>query len=145
MDVPVTNLFVYGSLRQGFQNPVFDYIKNHFTFLATGKVNGQLYDLGSYPAAVPTNHIKGIIGELYTARSDEDFFWAISQLDDYEGLNPEEGEKLLYARELTTVYYDGNETQAWIYWYTGDVSGKPVIESGDVLEYFNKIKNTSGK
>lgn len=140
----VTHLFVYGSLRQGFQNPVFDYIKNHFTFLGLGKANGQLFDLGEYPAAVPSANIRGIVGELYIAKSTEDFFWAISQLDDYEGLNPEEGEKLLYVRELTTVFQNGTETQAWIYWYTGDVSNKPVIESGDVLEYFKQKQKATG-
>jgi hypothetical protein len=27
-----------------------------------------------------------------------------------------------------------------VYWYNGDVTGKPVIESGDVLEYLNNKK-----
>ena len=131
----VTHLFVYGSLRQGFQNPVFDYISNHFEFVANGRAAGQMFDLGDYPAAIPTEHIKGIVGELYKAKSEADFFWAISQLDDYEGLNPEEGERSEYVRALTKVAYNDKETEAWIYWYNGDVTGKPLIESGDVLEY----------
>lgn len=141
MNTPVMHLFVYGSLRQGFQNPFFDYIKNHFTYVCDGKVKGCLYDLGEYPAALPGPDCK-IIGELYAANSEDDFYWAISQLDDYEGLNPEEGEAVFYKRETTSVYHNGGETEAWIYWYTGDVTGKPVVESGDVLEYA-KRKNGS--
>jgi gamma-glutamylcyclotransferase (GGCT)/AIG2-like uncharacterized protein YtfP len=139
MNTPVLHLFVYGSLRQGFQNPVFDYIRNHFTFVANGKVEGALYDLGDFPAAVP-NKSTTIIGELYKAKSEDDFYWAITQLDDYEGLNPVEGEIALYKRELTPVSHDETETAAWIYWYNSDVTGKPLIESGDMLEYF-KLKN----
>jgi gamma-glutamylcyclotransferase (GGCT)/AIG2-like uncharacterized protein YtfP len=140
MDAPVFHLFVYGSLRQGFQNPVFDYIKKHFTFVAEGKVKGLLYDMGEYPAAVPSTENGYIIGELYEAKSEDDFYWAISQLDDYEGLHPEEGESSLYYRDQAHIFHDGGSTTAWLYWYSGAVQGNPVIESGDVLEYFH-LKN----
>ena len=135
MNTPVIHLFVYGSLRRGFHHPVFDYIKNHFTFVADGKVKGRLFDLGTYPAAVPSDE-GHLIGELFVANSMEDFNWAISQLDDYEGLNPEAGETALYRREMVTAYHNDSETTAWIYWYNGVVDGFPVVESGDVMEYF---------
>jgi gamma-glutamylcyclotransferase (GGCT)/AIG2-like uncharacterized protein YtfP len=136
MDTPVIHLFVYGSLRRGFQHPVFDYIKNHFSFVADAKVKGRLFDLGVYPAAVPWEDGNGLTGELFVANSEEDFDWAIAQLDDYEGLNPEADEAPLYRREQVTVNYNGSETKAWIYWYNKSVEGNPVIESGDVMEYF---------
>jgi gamma-glutamylcyclotransferase (GGCT)/AIG2-like uncharacterized protein YtfP len=140
MDTPLIHLFVYGSLRRGFLHPVFDYIRNHFTFVADGTVKGRLYDLGLYPAAVPDEDGK-LIGELFVANSEEDFNWAISQLDDYEGLNPEADETPLYRRERATVYYNNQEATAWIYWFNSSVEGKPLIESGDVMEYF---KNKQG-
>ncbi len=139
MGTPVIHIFVYGSLRRGFQHPVFDYIKNHFTFIADGKVKGLLYDLGTYPAAVPSD-VGYLIGELFVANSEDDFDWAISQLDDYEGLNPEADETALYRRETVEVQHNDTVTTAWIYWYNGAVEGKSVIESGDVIEYF-KSKN----
>jgi gamma-glutamylcyclotransferase (GGCT)/AIG2-like uncharacterized protein YtfP len=135
MDTPLIHLFVYGSLRRGFLHPVFDYIKNHFTFVADGTAKGRLYDLGLYPAAVPDDE-GNLIGELFVANSEEDFNWAIAQLDDYEGLNPEADETPLYRREQTTVYYNNEQQTAWIYWFNGTVENKPVIESGDVMEYF---------
>ena len=94
-----------------------------------------LYDLGEYPAGIPTAEEKYIIGELYKANSEDEFNWAISQLDDYEGVYPEEGEEQQYQRAVTTVIADGNEYTSWIYWYKGDTEGKPLIESGDVFEY----------
>ena len=74
------------------------------------------------------------------AHTPADFNWAICQLDDYEGVYPEEGEPALYRREVTQVYYEGGETPAWIYWFNGPVEGKPVVESGDVLEYLQSKK-----
>ncbi len=141
MSTPVIHLFVYGSLRRGFQHPVFDYIKNHFTFVSYASAKGKMYDFGDYPAAISSNDGGKIIGELFVANSEDDFNWAISQLDDYEGLNPEAGEQSLYKREITVVTHAAVETTAWIYWFNGDVTGKPVIESGDILEY---IKNKKG-
>jgi gamma-glutamylcyclotransferase (GGCT)/AIG2-like uncharacterized protein YtfP len=138
MNNAIQLIFVYGSLRRGFHGPAFQYIAPYFKHLADGKVKGKLYDLGEYPAALPTTDDHFIIGELYEANSPDGFDWAISQLDDYEGVHPEEGEVQLYDRALTTVYTDNGEFSAWIYWYKCDVTGKPVIESGDVLEYMQQ-------
>lgn len=131
-------LFVYGSLRSGFNHPAYAYISNHFTLVGSAKVKGKLYDLGSYPAALPTNDENYILGELYQLKEEQEFSWAIGQVDDYEGVNPEPGEAALYIREMTTVYINDTTTHAWIYWYNNDVTGKPLIASGDVLEYLQK-------
>ena len=134
------SLFVYGSLRRGFQNPAFKYIHDHFDFAGDAKVKGILYDLGDYPAAVPTKDEKFITGELYSIRNVDEFSWTIAQLDDYEGTEPEAGDKAMYRRELATIYINSKPTMAWIYWYNDDVSGKPVIHSGDVLQYYRDKK-----
>ena len=128
-------LFVYGSLRSGFRSPVYEYISRFFDFAGNAKVKGKLFDLGPYPGGVPTNDETFVIGELYQIRNEAEFNWAIAQLDDYEGVKAEEGEPALYRRELVNVYLDNEVITAWIYWYNGDVTGKPVITSGDLLEY----------
>ncbi len=134
-------LFVYGSLRSGFNHPAYAYISTHFTLVGSAKVKGKLYDLGEYPAALPTLDEHYIIGELYQLKEEQEFSWAIAQIDDYEGINPEPGEATLYKRELTTVYISGQTTTAWIYWYNNDIEGKPLIASGDVLEYLQQKKS----
>lgn len=137
MDTPVTHLFVYASLRQGFENPFFEYIKNHFDLVGSGYVHGVLYDLGDYPVGVPHPDHR-IIGELYQAKSPEDFDWSIAQLDDYEGMNPEEGERAPYNRMIDMIYCNGNTYRAWIYWYTGEINSNIIVQSGDVFEYMRR-------
>ncbi len=110
------HLFVYGSLRKGFQSPVYEYISRYFHYLGEAKVPGKLVDMGEYPAAVPNGD-----------------HWI--QLDDYEGVNVEEGETQLYRRELSEVHTPEGTVHAWIYWYNQDVSGRPIIASGDILQY----------
>ncbi|MBI1343945.1 MAG: gamma-glutamylcyclotransferase [Terrimonas sp.] len=141
MNKPVTyNLFVYGSLRKGFQSPVYEYISNYFDFVAEAKVRGLMVDMGDYPAAIPGNDGHFIVGELYTIKHPHEFGWAFGQLDDYEGVNVEVGETQLYRRELTEVITDKGNQPAWIYWYNQDVSGKPIVESGDILQYIAEKK-----
>lgn len=54
-------------------------------------------------------------------------------------MNVEPGETPLYYRALTPVTLDdGSHTEAWIYWYNGDVGGKAIISSGDVLEFIRQ-------
>ena len=138
----VYQVFAYGSLRSGFGNPAYDYISSYFDFIGEGKVRGELFDLGSYPAAKPTDRNKFIIGELYRIKNENEFPWAIGQLDDYEGVSAAFDEMLLYRREIAEVHIDNKITHAWIYWYTGDVKDKPVIESGDVLQYMEQKKQS---
>ncbi len=133
-------LFVYGSLRSGFNHPAYAYISPYFVLVGSAKVKGKLYDLGAYPAAIPTDEESYILGELYQLKEQEDFSWAIAQVDDYEGVNPEPGETAMYKREMTSVYMQDKIISAWIYWYNLDVSGKPLINSGDVLEYLQQKK-----
>jgi gamma-glutamylcyclotransferase (GGCT)/AIG2-like uncharacterized protein YtfP len=135
-DNQLYTLFVYGSLRRGFQSEAYGYISRYFTLAGTAKVKGCLYDMGDYPAAIPSEDEKYIQGELYQVKDKAEFDWAIEQIDDYEGLNVEAGETPLYRRNSTkALLADGSLTDAWVYWYNGSVEGKPVIESGDVLAY----------
>jgi len=132
-------LFVYGSLRSGFHHPAFEYISRHFLFVGDGKTKGVVYDIGAFPGALETTLESFIIGEVYAIKNEDEFDWAIAQLDDYEGVEAEDGETPLFKRALTEVYLDnGEKTQAWIYWFNDDVKGKPVIASGDALLYYQE-------
>ena len=136
----VYQLFVYGSLRSGFRSPAYEYISRYFELVGDAKVKGKLYDLGSYPAAKPGDENKFIVGELYKIKNESEFGWAIGQLDDYEGVDVAFDEVQLYYRKITEVYINDKITYAWIYWYNGDVSGRPLIASGDLLEYLQEKK-----
>jgi gamma-glutamylcyclotransferase (GGCT)/AIG2-like uncharacterized protein YtfP len=134
----IYHLFVYGSLRSGFRSPVYEYISRFFKFIGDAKVKGRLYDMGSYPAGIATADDHFIIGELYQAKNEHEFSWAIGQLDDYEGVSVEADEVQLYRREVADVFINGETVKAWIYWFNGDVVGRPEITSGDMMEYLHK-------
>jgi gamma-glutamylcyclotransferase (GGCT)/AIG2-like uncharacterized protein YtfP len=136
----VYKLFVYGSLRSGFHSQAYEYISRFFSFAGDAKVRGKLFDMGSYPAGLPTKDNHFIIGELYEIKHPSEFSWAIGQLDDYEGVAVEPDEVQLYCREITEAHINGQLTPAWIYWYNGDVSGLPVIASGDMIQYLKEKK-----
>jgi gamma-glutamylcyclotransferase (GGCT)/AIG2-like uncharacterized protein YtfP len=134
-------LFVYGSLRSGFHSPAYEYISRYFNLFGKAKVRGRLYDTGDYPAAEPAQDDAFIHGELYLVKNETEFSWAIAQLDDYEGIVAEEGEPLLYRREIADVFINDAIVPAWIYWYSGDLHGKMLIPSGDILEYLEHKKH----
>jgi len=139
----VYKLFVYGSLRSGFKSQAYEYISRFFSFVGDAKVKGKLFDLGTYPAGVPTEDERYIIGELYTIKHQPEFGWAIGQLDDYEGVAVESDEIQLYQRGLVDVIINDSTTAAWICWYMGSVEGKPLIESGDMIQYLQQKNNPS--
>jgi len=134
----VYQLFVYGSLRSGFRSPAYEYISRYFDLIGEAKAKGKLFDLGDYPAAIPTDDDKFISGELYRIKNENEFSWAIGQLDDYEGVHVGFDETQLYRRNIAEVHINNEITTAWIYWYHGDIEGKPMIESGDVLQYMEQ-------
>jgi len=131
-------LFVYGSLRSGFRNPAYEYLTRYFKLLGEAVVQGKFYDKGEYPVAVPAPGDDFITGELYEANNPQEFDWAITQLDDYEGLYVENGEKPWYRRALVDVFQNGAPSKAWIYWYNGSTEGMPEISTGDVLKYLQQ-------
>jgi gamma-glutamylcyclotransferase (GGCT)/AIG2-like uncharacterized protein YtfP len=134
-------LFVYGSLRSGFKSPAYDYISKYFSFISEGKVKGLLYNMGTYPVAKPCASIHFIKGELYQIKNKDEFSFAIAQLDDYEGVDNTE-ETPMFKREKTIVNFENEQIQeAWIYWFVGEVEGKELIESGDVLEFMQQQQN----
>lgn len=134
----IFQLFVYGSLRSGFHSPAYHYVSKYFTFVGNAKVRGVLYDMGDYPVAIPSVDDTFIVGELYQINHEEAFDFAIGQLDDYEGLDGEENEVVLYERKLADIIVNETTTKAWTYWYKGNTSNKPIITSGDVLAYFEQ-------
>ena len=132
------HLFVYGSLRSGFHNPAYQYISDHFTLVGEAVVQGKFYDKGEYPVAIPCQEDAFITGELYVAVSKEGFDWVMAQLDDYEGINVEPGEKALYKREQAQVFINKEPVTAWMYWYNDSVEGMEEIVTGDIMKYLQE-------
>ena len=135
MTIASSYLFVYGSLRKGFQHPAYEYLTSFFHFVCESRAQAYLYKSEHYPVAVPTTEENLIKGELYKLNNEEEFSWAMAQLDDYEGLNVMQGETPAYRRELTNAYIGDTAQLAWVYWYNKPVEGMEVIKQNDVLTY----------
>lgn len=136
MENSIYQLFVYGSLRSQFKHAAYAYISKYFNLVGEGRVRGKLYDLGSYPGAIPATDESFIIGELYQIKNSEDFYRAMELLDEYEGVNPSEGEPPIFKREPATIFLkEANQTTAWVYWYAGFIEDQPLITSGDIVDF----------
>lgn len=132
-------LFVYASLLSGFKSPAYEYISRYFKLRGPATVTGTIYDMGTFPVGTPhdTGHL--IRGELYEIKNPKELSFILAQLDDYEGLYPDDGEDIYYKRDLVTATLENDgEVIAWIYWYNKDVKGKPVIESENLLDYLDR-------
>jgi gamma-glutamylcyclotransferase (GGCT)/AIG2-like uncharacterized protein YtfP len=144
MEQAIQHLFVYSSLRSGFQHPAYAYISKYFLLEAEGTVKGKLYDKETLIVGVPTDENLYIKGELYHIKEPSELSWALAQLDDYEGVQQDEddntSEPPMYKRAITTVYHNGKSCDAWVYWYNRTISRGRLIESGDMLDYLQKKK-----
>ncbi len=136
----VNQFFVYSSLRKGFNQPAYEYIAKYFEFVCNARIKGILSDSGNMAIGTPCKENKFIIGELYKLKNDRDFEWVFAQLDGYEGVSSTPDEPVLYRREIGTVLQDDNQvSESWVYWFNGDVRSMPVIESGDIFEYYKSL------
>ncbi|QIW24991.1 gamma-glutamylcyclotransferase [Sulfolobus sp. S-194] len=138
-------LFVYGSLRYGFE---LHHLLENSRFVGLAYTEGyKMYDLGSYPGVVKGDGI--IYGEVYEV--DDNTILLLDKVEDYRG-RPDD----LYIREKTKVYFDDKRryslSDVYIYIYNQDISGRDLIEEGDyskyvrmpvILNYFAYAENTN--
>lgn len=142
MTTQPVRLFVYGSLRVGFRDPGYSYLSRYFHFVCEGKAKGRFYFTGSTPVAVPIAGEQYISGDLYELNNTDDFNWVIGQLDDYEGLNVDPGERPLYTRVIVDVITGNEPTEAWVYWYNGDVAGLVELDAEELAKYMQQQKKS---
>jgi len=135
----IDRLFVYSSLRSGFQHPAYTYISKYFTLEADAITKGKLYDVGGLIVGIPTDENYFIKGELYLIKEPSEFSWAIGQLDDYEGVQEDEDNPTpLYIRSVSTILVGDSTEKAWVYWYSQPILNGNFIENGDILTYLQQ-------
>ncbi|MFQ5603237.1 MAG: gamma-glutamylcyclotransferase [bacterium] len=127
-------LFIYGSLRVDSNNPFKRYLRNHSTFAATGSFTGKLYDLGEFPAAIPSaNPQDQVSGEVRLLKDPQAI---LQKLDRYEGCDLPQP---LFIRRLAEIAVENqNVLTAWIYLYNRSIKGCPQIVSGDYLQHLEE-------
>jgi gamma-glutamylcyclotransferase (GGCT)/AIG2-like uncharacterized protein YtfP len=131
-------VFFYGTLMTPFNRPGRQRVNPKMAFVGRGTIHAALFDLGIYPAAIPTPDGSTVWGEVYEML---DPALVLATLDEIEGYRAAEPERSLYVRVLTDVVLDqGSAVQAWVYFYNAPLGRAQRISSGDYLEHLN-VKN----
>jgi gamma-glutamylcyclotransferase (GGCT)/AIG2-like uncharacterized protein YtfP len=110
-------LFVYGTLMRGF--PLHALLEGRADFVGEGLVQGLLFDLGRYPAALPDGGSL-IHGEVYRLKDSGSWL----ALDSAEGSQYHRG-------EVGVRMAGGGQVTACIYWYVGSLARAVPIPGGD--------------
>jgi gamma-glutamylcyclotransferase (GGCT)/AIG2-like uncharacterized protein YtfP len=147
-------VFVYGTLLSDFLHPLNKKMQKEGKLIGKGFVFGKMYDVGTYPAAIPSFD-SIILGEVY--QIPEILFFDIDDYEDYNVYIPNES---LFKRKKTKVYLLKEITEnihpeefirnkekfpkifSWIYWYNRPVEQLKRIPQIDYPSYFeNKEYN----
>lgn len=128
-------VFFYGTLMTPFNRPGRQRVTPQLSFVGRGTIRAALFDLGIYPAAIPTpdgSTVSGEVNEMLDATV------VLATLDEIEGYRASEPERSLYTRALTAVTLDdGQIVEAWSYFYNAPLGRAQRIESGNYLEHLN--------
>lgn len=130
-------LFVYGTLRPGFNHPMARYLSERGQLLGRGMIRGRLYNLGRYPGLVETEGEDWVVGELIAL--PEDGGQTLAELDRYE--NIESPRPAFFERCRAEIQREGGTTiRAWVYWFRGQASEKHLIPEGDWFAHSEQRK-----
>jgi gamma-glutamylcyclotransferase (GGCT)/AIG2-like uncharacterized protein YtfP len=125
-------VFFYGTLMAGFARRRRAGIDDKLRYMGRGAIQGALFDLGLYPAVIPTPD-GTVWGEVYEM-TDPDI--VLAALDDIEGYRHDSPDQSLYTRSRVAVTLpDGTGAQAWVYFYNAPLGQAQRIASGDYLEH----------
>jgi gamma-glutamylcyclotransferase (GGCT)/AIG2-like uncharacterized protein YtfP len=129
-------VFFYGTLMSVFKRPGRARVEASLRPQGRGSIHAALFDLGIYPAAVPTEDGR-VLGEVYRMLDVDS---VLEALDELEGFRPGQPDASLYTRVETAVTFeDGRVAPAWAYFYNAPLGRAPRIDSGDYLQYL-KVK-----
>lgn len=117
----IRNLFVYGTIRRGFDHPAARRLHRHATWLGPAHIQGMLYLAAGYPALVPSYGQDDLVhGELFRLATPRLF----PHLDCYEECGPRSPHPTPYRRIRHPVKrHDGADVEAWVYVYTQTTHG----------------------
>ncbi|WP_176591992.1 gamma-glutamylcyclotransferase family protein [Sphingobium sp. EM0848] len=122
-------LFVYGTLRPGFDGPVAGWLKQAARHVGGAVALGTLYQVADYPAFVPGGN-GDVLGDLFAL---PDAAAILAVLDEHEECTDRFPQPHEYRRERLTVLGADGPVEAWTYVYGWDIDGLTRIESGDFL------------
>jgi gamma-glutamylcyclotransferase (GGCT)/AIG2-like uncharacterized protein YtfP len=129
-------VFFYGTLMSPFRRAGRSRVEAKLQPQGRGSIRAALFDLGIYPAAIPTEEGR-VWGEVHRMLDVDS---VLDALDELEGFRPGEPDSSLYRRVETAVTFeDGRVAAAWAYFYNAPLGRAQRIDSGDYLQHL-KVK-----
>lgn len=110
-------------------------VAGRLSFVGPCRFRGVLFDLGSFPGAVPGDGV--VRGELHRLHDPQ--VWSV--LDRYEGYDEKREDQSLFVRRRVELLAPAGRT-AGVYWYNGDASESARVPSGDWAEYVQGRSNS---
>jgi gamma-glutamylcyclotransferase (GGCT)/AIG2-like uncharacterized protein YtfP len=126
----VALLFVYGTLRRGYDSKEAHRLHAECTWLGTGSVAGDLYRVDWYPALVTDQEAGWVVGDVLQMA---DAYATLAWLDGYEECGPGFPQPQEYRREAIDIVFAGAQVRAWAYLYNRAVDGLEPMPGGDWL------------
>lgn len=127
------HLFVYGTLRRGFDHPMARLLALNALYVGPARVAGRLYHLGNYPGIVLSQRPREwVYGDIYDLGGVSGL---LTRLDRYEGLS--RGRKGVgeYRRQTVCAFLldDDSPLISLTYLYLRPVHGLRRLITGDYL------------
>ncbi|MEJ7925354.1 gamma-glutamylcyclotransferase family protein [Sphingobium sp. AN641] len=123
-------LFVYGTLRAGYDDPMAAWLHAAGRLAGRGRARGSLYRVDDYPGMVADDG-GWVIGDIVVL---DDPAAALAILDEHEQCSESWPEPREYRRERIMVVSDKHDPiEAWTYIYAHDARALERIGSGDFL------------
>ncbi len=124
------HLFVYGTLRRGFENPFARTLAEQAEFIGPATAGGRIYAVAPhYPGLVlsedPNDRAAGEVFRMHDPAA------LLPLLDDYEGCGRLSPRPYKFERALTVaVLKGGGKIQVWVYLYRRPVDAHTLLISG---------------
>ena len=128
-------MFFYGTLMTGFERRKRLGMDDRLRARGRATIQGKLFDLGLYPAAVPSSDGR-VHGEVFEVDDPEPVLRALDELEGYEPGSPDTS--LYVRRSVRATLEGGTELEAWAYFYNAPLGQAPAISSGDYLAYLKR-------
>ena len=126
------HVFFYGTLMTPFNRPGRQRVESNLEFAGRGRIRAALFDLGIYPAAVPSDDDSTVAGEVYDCWTRGGAGGAGRN----RGLPADRtGTQPLSARGHRRHPGRDGPRAAWAYFYNAPLGRAERIPSGDYLEH----------
>ena len=130
-------LFVYGTLLPETGN-ARSRLLNDQKRIGPGRLCARLFDVGDYPAAVPSDNPADLVsGQVYRLRDPARMVQKLDLVEFCSGKSPDRED--LFRRTVSRIQMeDGKELDAIVYFWSGENRPLTPIPGGDYVAYLRE-------